>query len=115
MISNKSIKSTYKLRSIAVTALFFIFYGSFSQTNKINDSPFKLDIKGGVNMPTNDLKDYAKNGFQAGVMLNKAVYKNLGLGVSVNYNHFGLKDNFESTDNSWSSVSLALGHNIHYH
>ena len=42
-------------------------------------------------------------------MLNKAVYKNLGLGVSANYNHFDLKDNFESPDNAWSSVSLAVG------
>lgn len=55
------------------------------------------------------LKIMQKNGFQAGLMLNKAVYKNLALGVSANYNHFALKDNFESPDNAWSAVSLAVG------
>ena len=50
MISNKSIKSAYKLRSIAVTALLFIFYGGFSQTDKINESLFTSNIKGGINV-----------------------------------------------------------------
>lgn len=68
-----------------------------------------LDIDGGINLPTNDLKDYATNGFQFGLMLNKTLYKNLGLGVSANYNHFGLKDDFESSNNGWSNISFGVG------
>lgn len=109
MSQNKNTIPVSKLRLIIVATLLFIFYGSFSQNNKTNVNAFTLDIKGGVNLPANDFKNYADNGFHAGVTLNKAVYKNLELGVSANYNHFGLKDNFESTDNSWSSVSLAVG------
>lgn len=109
MSENNNTILTSKLRSIVTATLLIIFYSSFSQTSKINVNAFTFDIKGGVTLPANDFKDYARNGFQAGVMLNKAVYKNLGLGVSANYNHFDLKDNFESPDNAWSSVSLAVG------
>ena len=109
MSQNKNTKLTSKLRLFIAAAFLFVFYSSFSQNNKTSMSSFTLDIKGGVNLPANDFNNYADNGFHAGVTLNKAVYKNLGLGVSANYNHFGLKDNFESTDNSWMSASLAIG------
>ena len=109
MSQNKNTILISKLRLIIAATLLFVFYSSFSQNNKTRVNAFTLDIKGGVNLPANDFKNYADNGFHAGVTLNKAVYKNLGLGVSANYNHFGLKDNFESTDNAWSSVSLAVG------
>lgn len=66
MSQKKKTTPRNKLRIIIATILLFIFYGSYSQTNKNNVSPFTLDIKGGVNMPTADFKDYANNGYQVG-------------------------------------------------
>ena len=109
MFAKIDIKLINKLKLIITTILLFIFHGSFSQNNKINVSPFTLDIEGGINIPTGEFNDYATNGYQVGLMINKGVYKNLGLGVSANYNHFGLKDNFESPDNSWTNISFGIG------
>ena len=109
MIKNKNRTLTSKLKSIIALALLFVVYSSFSQTTLTNVKPFTLDVKGGINVPINEFKDYANNGFQVGLMLNKGVFKNLALGVSANYNQFGLKDNFESPDNDWTSISLGIG------
>ena len=107
MVTDRKIKSKNKLKLILAATLLFIFHGSFSQS--INVSPFTLDVEGGVNIPIGEFKDYANNGYQVGLMLNKEVYKNLGLGVSANYNRFGIKDNFESPNNSWSNTSFGIG------
>lgn len=109
MSENKNTIPTNKVKLIIAAILLFVFYGSFSQTNKTDATPFTLDVEGGINVPTSDFKEYANNGYQVGLMLNKGVYKNLALGVSANYNHFELKDNFESPDNAWSSISLGIG------
>jgi hypothetical protein len=109
MIKNKNRTLTSKLKSIIALALLFVVYSSFSQTTLTDVKPFTLDVKGGINVPISEFKDYANNGFQVGLMLNKGVFKNLALGVSANYNQFGLKDNFESPDNDWTSISLGIG------
>ncbi len=109
MYKKTDTRLTNKLKLIIATILLFISYSSFSQTNKINVNSFSLDIEGGINIPTGDFKDYATNGYQVGLMLNKGVYKNLGLGVSANYSHFGIKDNFESLDKSWTNISFGIG------
>lgn len=109
MSENRNTIPTNIVRSIIAATLLFVSYSSFSQTNEINVSPFTLDVNGGVNLPAGDFKDYATNGYQVGLMLNKEVYKNLGLGISANYNNFGIKENLESPDNAWSSISLAVG------
>ena len=109
MYKKTDTRLTNKQKLIIATILLFISYSSFSQTNKINVNSFSLDIEGGINIPTGDFKDYATNGYQVGLMLNKGVYKNLGLGVSANYSHFGIKDNFESLDKSWTNISFGIG------
>ena len=60
MHQNKNTIPTSKGKIIITAMLLFIFYGSYSQTNKTAQNPFTLDIKGGVNMPIGDFKDYAK-------------------------------------------------------
>ena len=109
MYKKTDTRLTNKQKLIIATILLFISYSSFPQTNKINVNSFSLDIEGGINIPTGDFKDYATNGYQVGLMLNKGVYKNLGLGVSANYSHFGIKDNFESLDKSWTNISFGIG------
>ena len=109
MWENKNTTSTNSLKSIIAVMLLFVFYSSYSQTYKTITSPFILDIEGGINVPTNNFKDYANNGYNVGLMLNKGVYKNLAVGVSAKYNNFGLEDSFESPDNAWSSISLGVG------
>ena len=63
MSENNNTILTSKLRSIVTATLLIIFYSSFSQTSKINVNAFTFDIKGGVTLPANDFKDYARNGF----------------------------------------------------
>ena len=109
MFTKTDNRPTSKLKLFIAAALIFNFFSSYSQSNKINISPLTLDIEGGVNVPIGDFKDYATKGYQIGLMLNKEVYKNLGFGVSANYNRFGIKDDFESTDNSWTNISFGIG------
>ena len=109
MRKNKDISSLNRLKLIIATTLLLTFQAGFSQKNQYNVSSFTLDVEGGINAPTSDFKDYANSGFQVGLMLNRVIYKNLGIGVSANYNQFGLKNNIESANNSWSNFSFGIG------
>src|SRR5690554_3892462 len=89
--------------------LLLFFFSGFSQFKIMGQSPYGLDFNAGLTMPSGDFKNYADNGFQTGLMFNKAIYKNLALGLSTNYNQLKIKDGFQSSDKQWSSFSLGVG------
>lgn len=75
----------------------------------MGQSLYVLDLNAGLSMPGGDFENYADNGFQTGLMINKAIYKNLTLGLSTNYNQLKIKDGFQSPDKTWSSLSVGVG------
>lgn len=88
----RSIQFSCKRSFIHLNFLVLFSFNGISKSTKIDQSPFTLDINAGMSIPVGDLKTYADHGFQAGLRLNKAIYKKLALGLTTSYHQLNVKD-----------------------
>src|SRR5690606_1979795 len=109
MSDPKLLKFAGKQSFILTNLLLFLFFSGFSQTKNVNQRPLTLDFQAGLAIPGGEFNNYADKGMQAGIMVNRVIYKNLALGFSANYHQLDVKKQFKSPDNSWRSLSLGLG------
>ena len=94
---------------LLINLLLFFYFTSLSQTKDGARSPFSMDIYAGLALPIGGLKNYATNGFQTGLLINKALHKNLALGLNTNFKQLGITDKYHSPEKYWNAISFGVG------
>ena len=105
---------------LLLKTLFIFCCCCFLHAQDTQNGNFELKPYGGVNLPQGNFKDFANNGFNAGIALYKYFGKRFGLGLDLNYQSFGfsyqstletlpLNSVSQSAQNNWSTFSILAG------
>ncbi|ANW95607.1 hypothetical protein AXE80_04645 [Wenyingzhuangia fucanilytica] len=102
----KNLRSIHQF--IFTGILLFSFHVSFSQ-NPVKKATYSLEFINGMSLPMGDFKNFADNGFNSALMINKQFCDKLSIGLNTNYNSLPIKSRYGVSNKKWNSTSINIG------
>ncbi|RUT79140.1 hypothetical protein [Ancylomarina longa] len=83
------------------------------QANLLNTNlQLSLDVINGISMPSGDFQNFASDGFNSGIQINKSFCKALSIGFGARHSSFGVRQEFgpvSSSRNRWINTTIDVG------